>query len=139
MMEENYDNSFRVRYIKGEKWAYDTIFTVHNEDRTIDLSDGDLDSSSGDLEEWDSVDFDTIPQVNELLSKMIKPKTEIELNKEEKDFFARIDNPDVKKLFLLLLVYCNEENKGSMANFRKLLDENNIKNNYSAYRSSSSY
>lgn len=50
------DKSFVLRKTKGANndtiWFYDTIFTIHEETQEIDLSEGDCDSSAGDLEEW---------------------------------------------------------------------------------------
>ena len=69
------EKSFRLRIERGSSseanWSYDTIFTIHEDEKKIDLSDGDCDSHGGDVEEWDYVDYETIPQVNELFKKKI--------------------------------------------------------------------
>ena len=70
------DKSFVLRKTKGANndtiWFYDTIFTIHEETQEIDLSEGDCDSSAGDLEEWDFVSFENISKVNSLFAKNIR-------------------------------------------------------------------
>ncbi len=119
-------------------WFYDTIFTIHEDERKIDLSDGDCDSRSGDLEEWVYVDYETIPQVNALLKNKYPEFTVKSISNEQKKFYKAIKNNDVKQLFLYLVFFCTND-KGSMSSFKELLDKNNIKNEYSAYRSSSDW
>lgn len=133
------ENSFRLRIERGSSsetnWSYDTIFTIHEDEKRIDLSDGDCDSHGGDVEEWDYVDYATIPQVNELFRKKYPDITEDFLSEEQKAFYNKIKNKDVKQLFLYLVCFCTND-KGSMSKFMELLDENNIKNQYSKYFSS---
>lgn len=133
------ENSFRFRIERGSSsetnWSYDTIFTIHEDEKKIDLSDGDCDSHGGDVEEWDYVDYATIPQVNELFRKKYPDITEDFLSEEQKAFYNKIKNKDVKQLFLYLVCFCSND-KGSMSSFMELLDENNIKNEYSKYFSS---
>ena len=133
------ENSFRLRIERGSSsetnWFYDTIFTIHEDEKKIDLSDGDCDSHGGDVEEWDYVDYETIPQVNELFKKKYPDITEDFLSEEQKAFYNKIKNKDVKQLFLYLVCFCSND-KGSMSSFMELLDENNIKNEYSKYFSS---
>lgn len=61
--------------------------------------------------------------------------TEDFLSEEQKAFYNKIKNKDVKQLFLYLVCFCSND-KGSMSSFMELLDENNIKNEYSKYFSS---
>ena len=133
------ENSFRLRIERGSSsetnWSYDTIFTIHEDEEKIDLSDGDCDSHGRDVEEWDYVDYATIPQVNELFRKKYPDITEDFLSEEQKAFYNKIKNKDVKQLFLYLVCFCSND-KGSMSKFMELLDENNIKNEYSKYFSS---
>ena len=133
------ENSFRLRIKRGSSsetnWSYDTIFTIHEDEKRIDVSDGDCDSHGVDVEEWDYVDYETIPQVNELFRKKYPDITEDFLSEEQKAFYNKIKNKDVKQLFLYLVCFCTND-KGSMSSFKELLDENNIKNEYSKYFSS---
>lgn len=133
------NESFVFKISKGSnnetEWFYDTIFTIHEESQEIDLSDGDCDSSAGDLEEWDFVSFYNIPKVNALFEKMYSNINELIFTDEQKEFYDKIKHKDVKNLFKYLCMYCVNE-KGNMASFRQLLDDNNIDNEYSAYRSS---
>ena len=133
------ENSFRLRIERGSSsntnWSYDTIFTIHEDEKRIDVSDGDCDSHGGDVEEWDYVDYETIPQVNELFKKKYPDITEDFLSEEQKAFYNKIKNKDEKQLFLYLVCFCSND-KGSMSSFMELLDENNIKNEYSKYFSS---
>ena len=117
-------------------WFYDTIFTINEDTKEIDLSDGDCDSVSGDLEEWVFVSFDNINKVNTLFEKMYPSYHDISFSKEQKKFYNKIKIENVRKLFAFLCIYCVKEN-GNMSSFKKLLDDNNIENRYSAYRSSS--
>ena len=130
------EKSFRLRIERGSSseanWSYDTIFTIHENEKRIDLSDGDCDPHGGDVEEWDYVDYETIPQVNELFKKKYPDITEDFLSEEQKAFYNKIKNKDVKQLFLYLVCFCSND-KGSMSSFMELLDENNIKNEYSKY------
>ena len=50
-------------------------------------------------------------------------------------FYDKIKHVEVKQLFIYLCIYCTNDN-GNMSSFKQLLDENNIENKYSAYRSS---
>lgn len=125
-----------LRYTKDNGYSYDTIFSVDDEKKTICLSDGDNDSSAGDLEEWDFVNYEDIPKVTELLKTLYSEKSTDTFSKKQKEFYNQIENADVKALFPLIVNYCEKEN-GSMHSFRELLDENKIKNDYSAYRSGS--
>ena len=133
------EKSFRLRIERSSttktSWFYDTIFTIHENEKRIDLSDGDCDSHGGDLEEWVFVDYETIPQVNELFKNKYPDITDIFLSDEQKEFYKTIKNNDVKQLFVYLVCFCTKDN-GSMSSFKELLDDNNIKNEYSAYRSS---
>ena len=133
------ENSFRLRIERGSSsktnWSYDTIFTIHEDEKRIDVSDGDCDSHGGDVEEWDYVDYETIPQVNELFRKKYPDITEDFLSEEQKAFYNKIKNKDVKQLFLYLVCFCTND-KGSMSKFMELLDEHNIKNQYGKYFSS---
>ena len=133
------NESFVFKISKGSnnetEWFYDTIFTIHEESQEIDLSDGDCDSSAGDLEEWDFVSFYNIPKVNVLFEKMYPNINELIFTNEQKDFYDKIKHEDIKILFKYLCMYCVNE-KGNMSSFRQLLDDNNIDNEYSAYRSS---
>ena len=117
-------------------WFSDTIFTIHEDNKEIDLSDGDCDSSAGDLEEWVFVSFNNITKVNSLFEKKYASYKKFSLSKEQIHFYNEIKNEDIRKLFVFLCIYCNKEN-GNMTSFKKLLDDNNIENKYSAYRSSS--
>ena len=133
------EKSFRLRIERGSSsktnWFYDTIFTIHENEKRIDVSDGDCDSHGGDVEEWDFVDYETIPHVNELFKDKYPNLTEDFLSDEQKKFYDEIGNKDVKQLFLYLVCFCTND-KGSMSSFKELLDENNIKNEYSKYFSS---
>ncbi len=134
------NESFVFKISKGSNnetgWFYDTIFTIHEESQEIDLSDGDCDSSAGDLEEWDFVDFKNIPKVSALFEKMYPNINELILTKEQKEFYDKIKNENVKILYKYLCMYCVND-KGNMSSFKQLLDDENIENKYSAYRSSS--
>ena len=133
------DKSFVFKISKGTNnetiWFYDTIFTIHEENQEIDLSDGDCDSSVGDLEEWDFVSFENIPKVNSLFAKKYPNFSNFNLSDEQKAFYETIKHEAVKELFTYLCIYCVND-KGNMSSFRQLLDENGIENNYSVYRSS---
>ena len=132
--------SFRFKIERGSSgekhWFYDTIFTIHEVEKKIDLSDGDCDSSAGDLEEWDFVTYENIPAVNVLFENKYPDYKNFVLTDEQKEFYNQIKNPDVRKLFIFLCIYCTKD-KGTMSSFMELLDDNNIENQYSAYRSGS--
>ena len=133
------DKSFVLRKTKGANndiiWFYDTIFTIHEETQEIDLSEGDCDSSAGDLEEWDFVSFENISKVNSLFAKKYPNLSNLKLSDEQKAFYDKIKHVEVKQLFIYLCIYCRNDN-GNMSSFKQLLDKNNIENKYSAYRSS---
>ena len=114
---------------------YDTIFTDHPLEKKIDLSDGDCDSSAGDLEKWVFVTYEHVQEVNKLFEAKYPEAEEFLLTEEQKDFYYGLKNPDVKQLFRFLCIYCTQDH-GSMSSFRELLDENNIENESSCYRDS---
>ena len=90
------EKSFRLRIERGSSsktnWFYDTIFTIHENEKRIDVSDGDCDSHGGDAEEWDFVDYETIPQVNELFKSKYPNLSEDLLSDEQKIFYNEIKN-----------------------------------------------
>lgn len=131
--------SFRFKIERdsnGEcRWFYDTIFTIHEAEKKIDLSDGDCDSSTGDLEEWVFVTYENIPTVNALFESKYPEYQNYALTQDQQIFQNQIKNPEVQKLFVFLCIYCTKD-KGTMTTFMQLLDDNKIENEYSAYRSS---
>lgn len=118
----------------GEKWFYDTIFTYDDEKQAIDLSDGDCDSSAGDLEEWCFVKYKDIPAVIKLFGSLFG-NFNGGFTAEQQKFHDGIENPDVREVFPYMLEYCTKHG-GSMDSFMNLLKENGIEYEYSAYRSS---
>ena len=131
--------SFRFKIERGTNgkhhWFTDTIFTIREAEKKIDLSDGDCDSTTGDLEEWDFVTYENIPAVNALFETKYPDYQTYPLTQDQQTFHNQIKNPDVQKLFVFLCIYCTKD-KGSMSSFKAFLDDNKIENEYSAYRDS---
>ena len=117
------------------KGCYDTEFSYEDYKETFTLSDADLDSGAGDLEEWCVVKYSKIPAVIKLLNSKYGSFTGT-YTENQKKFFDDIKNKEVKDSFPYILNYCENHN-GSMLSFEKLLDENNIDYSHSAYRSGS--
>lgn len=129
------DTTIRLRYKKHQNGCYDTEFSYQDIDNTFTLSDGDLDSIIGDLEQWCVVKYSEIPNVIKLLDSKFALSDD-DYTDEQKKYFDEIKNEDVKKLFPYIVDYCEKHN-GTMSNFEDLLKENNITFSHSAYRSGS--
>lgn len=128
-------DTITLRREKHPNGCYDTEFSYQDYNNTFTLSDGDLDSGAGDLEEWCVVDYSEIPNVIKLLDSKFGLSDD-DYTDEQKEYFDNIKNEDVKKLFPYIVGYCEKHN-GSMSNFEDLLKENSIVFSHSAYRSGS--
>jgi hypothetical protein len=129
------DTTITLRRSKHPNGCYDTEFSYQDYDTTFTLSDGDLDSSAGDLEQWCVVEYSEIPKVIKLLDSKFG-LSDGDYTDDQKKYFDEIKNEDVKKLFPYIVDYCEKHN-GSMNRFEQLLKEHNIEFDHSAYRSGS--
>lgn len=127
--------TIRLRKEKHPKGCYDTEFSFDDSKKTFNLSDADLDSEAGDLEEWCVVSYLEIPKIIQILNSLYG-KIYIDYTDEQIEFLSLIENDDVKKLFPYIVSYCTKQN-GNMRSFEKLLKENNVDFLHSAYRSGS--
>lgn len=134
------DFAFRHEtFVNGEhRWSTAVLFTDEPEKSDFYITAGDWDGAAGDLDEWIYISYTDAPALNNLFAANYGTAESIELSQEQLSYAEGITNPAAQMSFRYLSRYFTAD-KGSFDSFRKLLDDNHINYEYSAYRSSSDW
>lgn len=136
------DKTFYFKYDRFEngehRWVTNCGFCDEPENNRFYLSEGDWDGNAGDLDEWLFFSYEQVPDLTKLLTDKYPFWKNYELSEDAIKFKEGIQKKEIKDVFTMIYLYCIKDN-GSMNSFKKLLGENNIKSEYSCYRSSADW